>query len=99
MLKLISGKEIERYLNRKDVLIIDLRDREDYESLHINGAVNMDYNSCININNSRLKQKILLLYCDKGNLSLKAGVKLDKKGYNVISVGGGFEGIKSYYGN
>ena len=98
MLKLISGKEIDRYLNRRDVLIIDLRDFDEYERFHLKGAVNMSYDKCINIS-SRFKQKILLIYCDKGNLSLKACVKLDKKGYNVISVGGGFEALKTYYGN
>lgn len=98
MFNLIGAKEIVDYINRRDVLIIDLRDKEDYEDLHVYGAVNMNYDRCININADKYKRMIVVIYCDKGNLSLKAAVKLGNKGVNVLSVAGGFEGIKAYYG-
>lgn len=99
MLKIIPAADIDKYLDRKDVIIIDLRDGNDYEKMHLRGAVNVPYDRLLRLNKSRYKQKTFLVYCDMGHLSLKACVKLDKKGYNVISVAGGFEGLKAYYGN
>lgn len=99
MVKLIGPGQLPDFLNRRDVLVIDLRDMEEYEKLRLNGAIHMTYDRCVDMGGSRYKKMIILIYCHKGNLSLKAGVKLDKKGYNVYSVAGGFEGIKAFYGN
>ena len=39
----ISAKMLDYYVDRRDALIIDLREREAYAHSHVKGAVNMPY--------------------------------------------------------
>ena len=39
----ISAKMLDYYVDRRDTLIIDLRDREEYGKSHVKGAVNIPY--------------------------------------------------------
>lgn len=97
MAKFIAAEDIISYMSRRNVIIIDLRDLEDYEDLHIRNALHMSYHECVNINVNRFRGKILVLYCDKGNMSLKAAIKLERNGAEVFSVAGGFEAILQAY--
>lgn len=99
MISFIGPKEIVEYLDRKDILLIDLRDKEEYEEFHLRNAINIPYETIMNRNCNKNKCLTMILYCDKGNLSVKAGLKLDREGYTVFSLTGGFEGMKAYYGN
>lgn len=99
MVKFIGPREIVDYINRKDVMIVDVREQKDYEEEHIINAINIPYVELLRKNWERKKNKILVLYCDRGNTSLKAALKLDKEGCNVITLTGGIEGIKTFYDN
>lgn len=89
----ISAKELDRYYLDNRVIIIDLRNREEYEESHFLGAVNIPY--------EELEEqyfpdsKTLILYCDRGGTSLFAARELMKRGYRTKSVVGGF---RSYRG-
>ena len=39
----ISAKMLDYYVDRRDTLIIDLREKESYMHSHVKGAVNMPY--------------------------------------------------------
>ena len=39
----ISAKMLDYYVNRRDSLIIDLREREEFNKSHVRGAVNIPY--------------------------------------------------------
>ena len=98
-MNLIGPEELPYYLDKGNVIIIDIRDKESYEELHLTGAKNMCFNGVLENAKSMSKRKIYLIYCDKGNLSLKLALKLSNHGINAISLVGGFEALKEYYYN
>ena len=91
----ISAEELDYYVNRKDVVIIDLREREAYEKSHLRSAVNVPYEELEKCRKFS-PGKTLSLYCQRGGSSLSAARELMKMGYRVKSVVGG---IRSYQGS
>lgn len=89
----ISAKMLDYYVNRRDTLIIDLRERDAYERSHVNGAVNMPYAE-IEEYTVFPREKTLVLYCDRGGASLSLARQLAKLGYRTRSVIGGFEAYR-----
>jgi len=72
----------------QETVIVDVRTKEEYDSGHIEGAVNIpyDYISDKTINNS--KDINIIVYCKSGNRSKTAAGTLIKLGYkNVYDLG------------
>ncbi|MBH1940498.1 rhodanese-like domain-containing protein [Mobilitalea sibirica] len=91
----IKTSEITKYIGRRNVLIIDLREREEFLAGHIPTAVNIPYEE-LEDEKYRFKRNCLLIfYCDRGNISLLAARDLIKDGYNIKSLYGG---IRAYRG-
>lgn len=91
----IRANDITNYIGRSNVLIIDLRDKEDYMKGHIPSAVNIPYDNLENEKNRLSRHTLLILYCDRGHISLMAARDLMKYGYQIKSVHGG---IQAYHG-
>lgn len=94
MMKTISAKELDGYVQDGTTLIIDLRSRMEYADGHIRGAVNVPYGNFKTGFPGRGEKKILL-YCERGSLSLSVARELHIQGYDTISVVGG---IRAYRG-
>ena len=91
----ISAKMLDYYVGRRDALIIDLRERAQYEEGHVATAVNSPYGEWENMQGPSLPaNKTLVLYCDRGGASLDTARKLARKGYQTRSVIGGFEAYR-----
>jgi len=91
----IRTNDIVKYIGKRNVLIIDLREIEEYESGHIPTAVNIPYEELEKRKSMLPLSDLLILYCDRGNISLLAARDLMKEGYQIKSVYGG---ICSYRG-
>lgn len=91
----IKAKDLINYIGRSDVLIIDLRDNEDYRKGHIPSAINIPYEDLEKQRYKLNKNTLLILYCDRGHISLLAARDLIKYGYQIKSMYGG---IKAYSG-
>lgn len=89
----ISAIELDEYAKREDAIIVDVRNSEEFKKRHICGAVNIQLDGIEKINFK--KEKLLILYCERGAASLLAASKLQNKGYRVKSVVGG---INAYRG-
>lgn len=87
--QLIKCKEAPAYMNRRDVMFLDLRPRGQYEQFHLPGAGNYPYDRFSEWENSLPKGKLIVLYCEHGNLSLMAAKRLGRKGLNVAALIGG----------
>lgn len=99
--RIISCEILERYLSRRDVLLIDLRSHEDYQKEHIKGAVWADWETLETSIKPFLKKHAfspgwLILYCDHGNTSLLTARDLARNGYPVMSLNGGYSYWKKY---
>lgn len=95
--ELLNDKNsIEKYL------IIDLRDKQEYEEYHVRNAINIEYDEFMDIDDyDRIidKNKYIILYCDRGGRSIYAAKKLGVFGYNVKSLAGGINNYLNRYKN
>ncbi len=90
MFKTIMTPELESQLNKKTKLnIIDVRDAWEFESGHIDGAVNIPLGQ-LEANYSILpKDAVYYIICLTGHRSDEAAGFLSAQGYNVVNVMGG----------
>ncbi|MEM2589862.1 MAG: rhodanese-like domain-containing protein, partial [Zestosphaera sp.] len=73
----------------EDAVVIDLRDLDAYLEWHYPGALHYE-----NINLEGLRDKTLVLYCDRGNRSYIEALRLREKGFKAYSFIGGAESLK-----
>lgn len=90
----ISPKMLDYYVDNKRAYIIDLRTKEEYEKKHIRNAHLIPYEG------GRFPLQLpkhleIIVYCERGSLSLIAAKQLVREGYFVRSVIGG---IHAYEG-
>lgn len=74
--------------NNKDILIIDVRDADEYEKNHIRNAINIPYKE-IDSHIEELMQyqdKPILIYCQAGNRSQIVAEKLQQLGFTKVYV-------------
>lgn len=91
----IRTNEIVNYIGNKNVIIIDLRDKDEYKFGHIPSAINIPYEELEEQKERLSKRHLLVFYCERGNISLLAARDLIKEGYNIKSLYGG---IRAYRG-
>lgn len=91
----ISPNEMIQYMGKRGTLIIDLRDEDVFQKEHILGAINIPYE----ILEQRIREltgyKNIILYCERGNISLLAARQLEKEGLDVKTLYGGIHGARS----
>jgi len=88
----------------KKVYVIDTRDAEQYHASHIPGAVNIEWRQVLGRRSKLPKDKMVLVYCNAGTLSVQAGfalrvagldnVRILQGGLNDWKAKGGFEANK-----
>lgn len=94
-LRIISWETLEKLRREEDVLIIDLREREEYEQGHVAGALWADWEGLEQEMPRHLKERgrmprWIVLYCDRGNTSLLIARDLARRGYPAMSINGGY---------
>lgn len=89
----VSVIELDYYIGRNDVVIIDIRNPVEYRKRHIVNALNYSMEDLDKINLS--KELIYIFYCERGANSMKAAKKITQRGYKAMSLVGG---ISSYHG-
>lgn len=83
---------IEDFLKLKNVNVIDIRSIQSYNNNHIEGSINIPYEKLlVNPMSYLSKNKIYYIYCMKGMTSYKIANILNRQGYNIISIKGGYE--------
>lgn len=94
----INGSQLNQILNNGDVLILDVRNPDEFKSGHIPNAINIPVDrlaSKLSTLNS-YKNSEILVYCASGGRSSKAANILSKRGFSkVYNLSGG---ISSYKG-
>ncbi|PAF45389.1 hypothetical protein BKH40_03630 [Helicobacter sp. 11S02629-2] len=69
--------------NPKDYLIIDVRDKDEYDKVHIKGVTNLDEMDDIEAKVKANQDKKILIQCRRGGRAAKVGTHLVEKGYDV----------------
>ena len=78
--------ELDKILEQKNYIIVDVRTLEEYTEGHLKNAINLPYDQ---IDNSILleKDKKILVYCKSGRRSSIAKETLERLGYSVYDLG------------
>ena len=79
-------EEIMQIMKENEYVMIDVRTKEEYDTSHIQDAINIPYNEIdetINID----KTKVVLVYCQSGNRSKMAYNTLTSLGYQTYDLG------------
>ena len=81
-----QSNELTTIMNTKEYIIVDVRTKDEYDTSHIIGAINIPYNE---INDDIIidKAKTILVYCQSGNRSKIAQEALIKLGYETYDLG------------
>jgi rhodanese-related sulfurtransferase len=89
----VSTQELVRLVNKDNAIVLDVRDRAEFDEGHIVDAVNIPYASL----ESRLdefkknKARPVVIACKMGQHSGAAGTLLQKNGFsNVVRLTGGY---------
>lgn len=78
--------EIETIMEENEYIIVDVRTEEEYEEIHVAGAINIPYDE-IGESSNLDKDKIIFVYCRSGARSEKAFNTLTNLGYTVYDLG------------
>lgn len=92
----IYPDEIDRYVGDTTYIIIDLRNKNEYDTRHIRGAINITLENLEDSIYLFPKNIKIVVYCARGGRSITAARILSKNGFEVKNVIGG---IKNYYGS
>lgn len=84
--------ELERNLRRNDVVVVDVREEEDYLKGHVPGAINLPHERWGTLQGLR-KDALNVLYCysQQCHLAASAAVEFASKGFPVMEMDGGFK--------
>ncbi len=88
----ISQEEAKEMMDSQEVLILDVREQEEYDSGHIPGAVLLPVGTIDEDTAAAVipeKDTAVLVYCRSGNRSKKASAALAELGYTGIHEFGG----------
>lgn len=87
--ELIKCKDAPSYLNRRDVIFVDLREAKQYAQYHLPGAYNFPYECLEEWENRLPRGRKIIFYCEHGNLSLMAAKRVSRRGFQVAALIGG----------
>lgn len=90
--------DIKDFLNiykNQNINVIDIRDKYIYELNHITNSINIPYEYLLLTPEKYLNTKEpYYLYCQAGYTSKEVSKRLNSKGYNTISINGGYNSYK-----
>ena len=89
----LDVKSFERYIERDDVVLVDVRTAEEFAAGHIEGVDrNLDVRSATFFNDyqSLPKDKRIAVYCRGGGRSKQVAGVLAGNGYKVVELSGGY---------
>ena len=88
--KTITSEEVLQSINNnEELVIIDVREENEYNTEHVDGAINVSVTNIESIEGKYDKDTKIIVYCRSGNRSKQAQERLNKIGFtNVYDLGG-----------
>lgn len=88
----ITLGELKKLQRNGRVLLADVRERRSYDAGHVPGAISVPYAEEQGFEAQFKRNDLIVLCCDRGNLSMRATMRLRRAGYRAYSLAGGYEG-------
>lgn len=90
--EMISPRELKESKIKNDIILVDLRETEEYQYKHIQDAINIPYEE-LDENLYKLpRNREIVLYCERGGVSFMAAKQLSARGFWVKTLIGGIQG-------
>jgi rhodanese-related sulfurtransferase len=82
----VGALEATQLINRKNAVMLDLRDAKDYDGGHVPNAMNIPLSELSGRSSElvKLTGRPLIAYCDRGTRSRGAGTALSKLGFAEV---------------
>ncbi|BBF44352.1 rhodanese-like domain protein [Lachnospiraceae bacterium KM106-2] len=90
----VAAKQLDYYVNRPGVLIVDLRSRDEYRKGHVKSAVNIPYDGLRNQDSYLMNYNTIVFYCERGNMSLLAARQYCNYPMHIINIYGGLHAYR-----
>ena len=90
----ITQEAAKDMMDQQDVIVLDVREQEEYDSGHIPGAVLLPVNAIAEDSAAAVipeKDSVVLVYCRSGNRSKTASKGLAELGYTQVYEFGGIQ--------
>lgn len=94
-MKEISFDEFYQLYQKESLSVLDVREVEEFEALHLEGAQNLPLGQLADIFDRLDKDLLYYVICKSGMRSARACQFLAEKGYDVINVQGGMTAFEN----
>jgi len=92
----ITLGELVKLQEEGGIRLVDVRESERYGKGRGPGAVSIPYSEEQSFLNRFQKTETIVLCCDRGNLSMRATMRMRRAGYPAYSLAGGYEGYRRF---
>ncbi|MBQ9767927.1 MAG: rhodanese-like domain-containing protein [Lachnospiraceae bacterium] len=92
----ISFGELKKMQDKGTVVLADVREPKSYQAGHVPGAISVPYTEEKSFLEQFKKTGVIVLCCDRGNLSMRATMRMRRAGYPAYSLAGGYEGYRRF---
>lgn len=93
-MKEITFNDFYQLYQKESLSVLDVREVEEFEALHLEGARNFPLSQLADTYNQLDKSQSYYVICKSGMRSARACQFLSGKGYDVINVQGGMDAIE-----
>ena len=87
---IVYVRDLMKRIKDKNAVVIDLREKKDYQAGHFPGAISLPLDDTDVYENILDRDRYYIFYCDHGGSSMQLARYLGRRGYSVASVIGGF---------
>lgn len=94
-MKEISFDEFYQLYQKESLSVLDVREVEEFEALHLEGAQNLPLGQLADIYDRLDKDLLYYVICKSGMRSARACQFLEEYGYKVINVQGGMTAFEN----
>lgn len=94
-MKEISFDEFYQLYQNEQLSLVDVREAEEFETLHLEGAQNLPLSQLADIYDRLDKNLLYYVICKSGMRSARACQFLAEQGYDVINVQGGMTAFEN----
>ncbi len=94
-MKEISFDEFYQLYQKGSLSVLDVREVEEFETLHLEGAQNLPLSQLADTYEQLNKDKLYYVICKSGMRSARACQFLAEQGYDVINVQGGMTAFEN----
>ena len=95
-MKEITFNDFYQLYQNEQLSLVDVREVEEFETLHLEGAQNLPLSQLTDIYDQLDKDLLHYVICKSGMRSARACQFLAEKGYDVINVEGGMTAFENF---